>query len=75
MIAQLAAGAGDVDTYLTNCFLVGTFRLKIAKKGLGPDVMLSRQTLLNCGAFEDFGGGCGGGESALGAILQREQSC
>jgi C1A family cysteine protease len=37
-------------------------RLKIAKKGEGPDVMLSRQTLLNCAAFKGFGAGCDGGD-------------
>jgi hypothetical protein len=28
-------------------------RLKIVKKGLGPDVMLARQALLNCAAFHE----------------------
>lgn len=37
-------------------------RLKIKKKGLGPDVMLSRQALLNCGAYHGFGDGCNGGD-------------
>ena len=37
-------------------------RLKIRKKGRGPDVMLGRQTLLNCGAYEGFGAGCDGGD-------------
>jgi len=39
-------------------------RLKIRKAGRGPDVMLSRQTMLNCGAFEGYGGGCDGGACA-----------
>jgi hypothetical protein len=30
--------------------------------GKGPDVMLARQTLLNCGAFHGFGSGCDGGD-------------
>lgn len=37
-------------------------RLKIRKKGRGPDTMLGRQTLLNCGAYEGFGAGCDGGD-------------
>ncbi|KAK9844141.1 hypothetical protein WJX81_005676 [Elliptochloris bilobata] len=37
-------------------------RLKIAKAGRGPDVLLSRQTMLNCGAFEGNGAGCDGGD-------------
>ena len=37
-------------------------RLKIAKNGAGPDVMLSRQTFLNCAAPKGFGGGCDGGD-------------
>ena len=28
----------------------------------GPDTMLSRQTLLNCGAYEGMGAGCDGGD-------------
>jgi len=30
--------------------------------GYGVDTMLSRQTLLNCGGFDNFGGGCDGGD-------------
>lgn len=37
-------------------------RLKIAKGGAAPDVMLSRQTFLNCAAPKGFGGGCDGGD-------------
>ena len=37
-------------------------RLKISKGGAGPDVMLSRQTLLNCAALKGYGGGCDGGD-------------
>lgn len=37
-------------------------RLKITKGGLGPDVMLARQVVLNCGAFYNMGGGCDGGD-------------
>lgn len=37
-------------------------RLKIRKRGKGPDVMLGRQSLLNCGAYEGFGAGCMGGD-------------
>ena len=40
-------------------------RLKIAKLRAAdhsPDVMLGRQTFLNCAAFDGFGDGCNGGE-------------
>lgn len=40
-------------------------RLKIKKLRAGditPDVMLGRQTLLNCAAFHGYGEGCNGGE-------------
>jgi hypothetical protein len=40
-------------------------RLKIKKLRAGdlaPDVMLGRQTLLNCAAFKGWGEGCNGGE-------------
>lgn len=40
-------------------------RLKIKKLRAGdlaPDVMLGRQTLLNCAAFKGWGQGCDGGE-------------
>ena len=30
--------------------------------GFGVDTMLSRQTMLNCGAFDNYGGGCDGGD-------------
>lgn len=40
-------------------------RLKIKKGGRGPDVLLSRQTMLNCGAFEGNGAGCDGGELSV----------
>ncbi len=36
-------------------------RLKVSKKG-GVDVMLGRQTLLNCAGFHGYGDGCNGGE-------------
>lgn len=56
-----------IPQYCGSCWLHGTLsmiqdRLKIQKKGLGPDVMLARQSLLNCAAFHDFGGGCDGGD-------------
>ncbi|KAK9814553.1 hypothetical protein WJX72_007790 [[Myrmecia] bisecta] len=58
-----------IPIYCGSCWAHGTLsmvqdRLKIRKKGRGPDVMLSRQTLLNCGAFEGLGAGCDGGEVA-----------
>lgn len=38
-------------------------RLKIIKKAQSPDVMLGRQTLLNCAYFEGYGSGCDGGDT------------
>ena len=37
-------------------------RLKIEKGGVGPDVVLSRQALLNCAAPAGHGAGCDGGD-------------
>lgn len=37
-------------------------RLKIEKGGLAPDVMLSRQTFLNCAPPKNLSGGCDGGD-------------
>ncbi len=36
-------------------------RIKIFKQGTGPDVLISRQSFLNCGQSYGFGNGCGGG--------------
>lgn len=57
----------QIPRYCGSCWLHGTLsmiqdRLKIVKKGLGPDTMLSRQSLLNCAAFHDYGAGCDGGD-------------
>lgn len=54
-----------IPIYCGSCWAHGTLsmvqdRLKIKKKGKGPDVMLSRQTLLNCAAFKGMGAGCDG---------------
>lgn len=56
-----------IPQYCGSCWAHGTThmvqdRLKIAKKGMGPDVMLSRQALLNCGAYHGYGDGCNGGD-------------
>ncbi len=56
-----------IPQYCGSCWLHGTLsmiqdRLKIQKKGIGPDVMLARQSLLNCAAFHDYGAGCDGGD-------------
>lgn len=56
-----------IPRYCGSCFLHGTLsmvqdRLKIAKKGAGPDVMLARQSFLNCAPFHDLSGGCDGGD-------------
>ncbi|KAA6419488.1 MAG: peptidase C1A family [Trebouxia sp. A1-2] len=69
-------GAGNLCTpswnqhipiYCGSCWAHGSThmvqdRLKIHKKGMGPGVMLSRQALLNCGAYHGYGDGCNGGD-------------
>jgi cathepsin X/AP endonuclease-2 len=55
--------------YCGACYIHGTLsavndRIKVMRKGLGADVMLARQTVLNCGQKYHFGNGCYGGESA-----------
>lgn len=37
-------------------------RLKIRKRGMGEDVMLGRQSFLNCAPYEGLSGGCDGGD-------------
>ena len=37
-------------------------RLKIRKKGMGEDVMLGRQSFLNCAPYEGYSAGCMGGD-------------
>ena len=44
------------------CLTFARLLLQIAKKARGPDVMLSRQTLLNCATYEGLGNGCDGGD-------------
>ncbi|KAF8056242.1 cpz-1 [Scenedesmus sp. PABB004] len=59
-----------IPQYCGSCWVHGTLsmiqdRLKIAKLRAGdlaPDVMLGRQTLLNCAGFHGLGDGCNGGE-------------
>lgn len=56
-----------IPYYCGSCWAHATIsmiqdRLKIAKGGRGIDVMLSRQTMLNCGHFYGFGKGCNGGD-------------
>ncbi|CAM9650580.1 unnamed protein product, partial [Phaeothamnion confervicola] len=56
-----------IPTYCGSCYAHGTLmalndRIKVAKRGKAPDVMLSRQSFLNCGPAHGFGSGCGGGE-------------
>jgi hypothetical protein len=56
-----------IPIYCGSCWAHGTLsmindRLKIKKKGKGPDVMLARQSLLNCGHYEKMGHGCDGGD-------------
>ena len=50
-----------------SCWLHGTLssvqdRIKILNRGQGPDVMLARQTLLQCGPLANMSNGCNGGE-------------
>ncbi|KAA8497901.1 Cathepsin Z [Porphyridium purpureum] len=63
-----------IERYCGACYIHGSLsaaqdRIKIAKKGLGPDIMLSRQALLNCisdAVGKNAGGGsegCNGGTS------------
>lgn len=56
-----------IPQYCGACWAHGTLaaiqdRLKIKKGGQGLDVMLARQVMLNCGAFDNFGAGCDGGD-------------
>lgn len=56
-----------IPSYCGSCWLHGSVsmiqdRLKIVKGGVGPDVMLARQVVLNCGAFHGYGEGCNGGD-------------
>eukprot|EP01135_Chromosphaera_perkinsii_P002500 Nk52_evm16s224 gene=Nk52_evmTU16s224 len=55
-----------IPTYCGSCWLhastsVAQDRIKIAKKAMGIDVSLARQSLLNCGEKHGFGNGCHGG--------------
>ena len=55
-----------IPKYCGGCYLHATLsmiqdRLKIMK-GRGQDVMLSRQTFLNCAPFYNISGGCDGGD-------------
>ncbi|KAI8476356.1 MAG: hypothetical protein J3K34DRAFT_256855 [Monoraphidium minutum] len=60
-----------IPQYCGSCWAHGSLsmiqdRLKIAKLRAGdltPDVMLGRQTLLNCAAFHGMGQGCDGGDT------------
>ncbi|GBF97326.1 cathepsin Z [Raphidocelis subcapitata] len=60
-----------IPQYCGSCWAHGTLsmvqdRLKIRKLQSGdltPDVMLGRQTLLNCAAFHGMGQGCDGGDA------------
>ena len=53
--------------YCGSCYAHATLtqladRLKIEKGGLGPDVVLSRQSFLNCAPPKNYSGGCDGGD-------------
>lgn len=56
-----------IPQYCGACWLHGTLsavqdRIKIQKGGKGEDVMLGRQTLLNCAPFHGYSQGCDGGD-------------
>lgn len=56
-----------IPQYCGSCWLHAALsmlqdRLKIAKNGNGPDVMLGRQSFLNCAAQHGEGHGCDGGD-------------
>lgn len=56
-----------IPQYCGSCWLHASLsmvqdRLKIVKNGTGPDVMLARQTVLNCAPFHGYSEGCNGGD-------------
>mmetsp|Transcript_8366 Transcript_8366/g.20755 ORF Transcript_8366/g.20755 Transcript_8366/m.20755 type:complete len:384 (+) Transcript_8366:44-1195(+) len=56
-----------IPSYCGSCYLHASLsmlndRIKIAKQGHSPDVMLGRQSFLNCGPSEGYSGGCDGGD-------------
>lgn len=55
-----------IPKYCGSCFAHGTLmslndRIKVAKDGKGPEIMLSRQSFINCGPEFGFSSGCMGG--------------
>ncbi|PNH06800.1 Cathepsin Z [Tetrabaena socialis] len=57
-----------IPNYCGSCWVHGSLsmiqdRLKVKKRGKSPDVMLGRQTLLNCASYEGYGNGCDGGDT------------
>ena len=49
-------------THVFHAMLQVQDRLKIRKRGMGEDVMLGRQSFLNCAPYEGLSGGCDGGD-------------
>ncbi|CAM9445034.1 unnamed protein product [Ectocarpus sp. 8 AP-2014] len=57
-----------IPTYCGSCYVHAALsvvqdRIKVAKGGRPPDVMLARQSFVNCGEAHGFGKGCGGGNA------------
>ncbi|KAG5189598.1 hypothetical protein JKP88DRAFT_206005 [Tribonema minus] len=56
-----------IPTYCGSCYAHGTLasvqdRIKVAKGAQLPDIMLARQSFLNCAPSYGFGSGCHGGD-------------
>ncbi|CAM9875206.1 unnamed protein product, partial [Scytosiphon promiscuus] len=57
-----------IPTYCGSCYAHAALsvvqdRIKVAKGGRTPDIMLARQSFINCGESHGFGKGCGGGNA------------
>jgi Papain family cysteine protease len=58
-----------IPTYCGSCYAHGTLasvqdRIKVAKGAAPPDIMLARQSFLNCAPAHGFGSGCHGERSS-----------
>jgi cathepsin X len=54
-----------IPTYCGSCYAHGTLnsvqdRIKVAKAAKAPEILLARQSFLNCGPSKGYGNGCGG---------------
>eukprot|EP00752_Nemacystus_decipiens_P002584 g2419.t1 len=57
-----------IPKYCGSCYVHAALsvvqdRIKVAKGGRPPDIMLARQSFINCGESHGFGLGCGGGSA------------